>query len=143
MLEAALILLAAVFTAATAAALGLLLFRFLRVALDRSEAPWIAFITGSAVLSMLVFAIAISGLAYASVFASIGVASIAAAYALRVPLLPSPVQLTFVWRATLGLIGIVYAAVYLANSVAPEASPDGSAYHLGLVRRYFEAHRMM
>jgi hypothetical protein len=33
-----------------------------------------------------------------------------------------------------------YGIVYLANSLAPEFSPDGSAYHLGLVARYFRQH---
>ncbi len=34
------------------------------------------------------------------------------------------------------LIAAPFAAVYLVNAAAPEISPDGSFYHLGLVRRY-------
>ena len=34
----------------------------------------------------------------------------------------------------------MYVVLYLANAMAPEASPDGATYHLGLVSRYLGAH---
>jgi 4-amino-4-deoxy-L-arabinose transferase-like glycosyltransferase len=40
----------------------------------------------------------------------------------------------------LGLAFAVFGVVYLVNALAPEASPDGSAYHLPLVAQYLDAH---
>src|ERR1019366_8789946 len=34
----------------------------------------------------------------------------------------------------------MFVVLYLANAMAPEMSPDGSTYHLGLVSRYLRAH---
>src|SRR5208282_5603787 len=39
-----------------------------------------------------------------------------------------------------GVLFGFYGVVYLSNCLAPEFSPDGSAYHLGLVARYFRDH---
>jgi hypothetical protein len=52
----------------TALALGLLLFRLLRVSLQRLESLCLGFVAGSAVLSCLVFAIAAVGIARKGVF---------------------------------------------------------------------------
>ena len=40
----------------------------------------------------------------------------------------------------LALVGLLYGGLYLIHAAAPEISPDGVAYHLGLVRRYYGAH---
>ena len=34
----------------------------------------------------------------------------------------------------------LYVVLYLSNAMAPEASPDGAGYHLGLVARYLREH---
>ena len=34
----------------------------------------------------------------------------------------------------------IYVVLYLANAMAPEVSPDGAGYHLGLVARYLREH---
>ncbi len=34
----------------------------------------------------------------------------------------------------------MYVVLYLSNAMAPEASPDGAGYHLGLVARYLREH---
>jgi hypothetical protein len=39
-----------------------------------------------------------------------------------------------------GWCGGIFAVVYLVNAWAPEASPDGSSYHLGLVARELRTH---
>ncbi len=44
------------------------------------------------------------------------------------------------WKWLCGLLLVFYALLYLSNSLAPENSPDGSSYHLGLVYRYFRQH---
>ena len=40
------------------------------------------------------------------------------------------------WSIAFGM----FAVLYLANAMAPEISPDGSAYHLGLVSHYLREH---
>jgi hypothetical protein len=37
-------------------------------------------------------------------------------------------------------VGGTYAVLYFVNALAPEISPDGSTYHLGLVARYLREH---
>ena len=39
-----------------------------------------------------------------------------------------------------GLPSAIYLVLYLANAMAPEVSPDGAGYHLGLVGRYLREH---
>jgi hypothetical protein len=34
----------------------------------------------------------------------------------------------------------MFVVLYLANAMAPEISPDGATYHLGLVSRYLREH---
>jgi hypothetical protein len=40
------------------------------------------------------------------------------------------------WRLLFGVIWLVFGVVYFVYALAPESSPDGSTYHLGLVARY-------
>jgi hypothetical protein len=47
-----------------------------------------------------------------------------------------PRYLTWLFAAVFA----VFFVIYLVNAMAPEASPDGAGYHLGLVGRYFRAH---
>ena len=44
------------------------------------------------------------------------------------------------WRKFFLFLFTAFGILYLANSMAPEISPDGSAYHLGLVARYVREH---
>ena len=37
-------------------------------------------------------------------------------------------------------VGGIFTVLYFINALAPEASPDGSTYHLGTVLKYFHAH---
>ena len=124
-MEALSILFGAVFTVATAWALG-------RVILRRADLPAETFVTGAAVLSAVVFATAALHLAYPVVFLAIGV--VALAFGARAGKRPA-----FAF-APLAIPFAVYFVLYLANAMAPEVSPDGAAYHLGLVSRYFAVH---
>lgn len=38
------------------------------------------------------------------------------------------------------MVFTVYLAAYFTNAMTPERSPDGTAYHLGLVARYLREH---
>jgi hypothetical protein len=136
-------LIGALFTALTAWALGRLLFARLRIELHRIEHEALAGVCGSALLSLAVFALSAMKLARAPVFAVVGIAAIVALAtypkARRVPAERFP-SLPRFWRWIFLAASGFYALIYLANSLAPEFSPDGSAYHLGIVARYLRAH---
>jgi hypothetical protein len=136
------ILFGAAFTVAVCLALGRLLLRWLRAGLRRQEEHFFAFVTGAACLSLGVFLLAVIQAAYRSVFLALGLVALAAAIRLKAhkpagePLPPA----SRAWRALFWLAFAVFTCVYFVSALAPEASPDGSQYHLGLVSRYLGAH---
>lgn len=138
------ILLAAGFTYAVALCAGRLVFQQLGVRLGRSEENFLAFLLGSACLSLLVFAVSAAGLAYHWVFLAVGVLILAAgfrrgAHKLAADVLP-PIPLA--WRATFWLVFLGFTVYYLSIALSPEVSPGGLSDHLGLVARYFREHRL-
>ena len=130
------------FTCATSLALGGLLFRLLAIRLRRGEEKLLAFVTGSAILSGVIFLLCCTGLARKGVFLAIGLIAIAAAIRMGVhraqgePLPAIPRR----WRWVLGAVFTVFTFLYLSNAMAPEMSPDGAAYHLVFLRYYYRAH---
>jgi hypothetical protein len=141
-MKAASILLSALFTGFTAQSLGLLLLQRLRPRFTRQEQYLYAFVSGSAVLSLLVFLVAAAHLVWPATFLCIGVAAIGVcvwrkAYipvAERFEPLPR-LYLLLLWGTMLG-----YGIWAFMNALAPEGSSDGSMYHLGLVQRYMDQH---
>lgn len=129
------ILFGAGFTITLAMAAGGLVLRGLGIRLGRVESALFAFLTGSAALSVAVFALCLAGQARPVVFLAAGVPVIAWAAWLRwkdppaKSLPPAPLAWQTFFYAGLAL----FAAVYFINALAPEASPDGSGYHLGNV----------
>src|SRR4029450_12725190 len=93
-----------------------------------------------AFLSVIVFAVCAAGVAYWWVFVIVGAGGLLWG---RPPGLPfSGKAFTSkgqAWRPTLLVFGL-YFLLYLAHALAPEASPDGARYHLGLVGHYLRAH---
>jgi hypothetical protein len=138
MLEAGRVLFGFLFTVAACLAAGGLLLEVLPVRLYRAERRLFAFVVGAALLSLLVFLLAMLGLARGSVFLAAGVVLISLALwrgAHRAggdPLAPLP----RLWKALLVAVFAVFGVMYLVNAMAPEVSPDGTAYHLGLVNLY-------
>jgi len=135
--QVAAILFGALFTVATATALGTLL-------LGKACGDWpIRFVAGAGVLSFLVFLLASAGLVYPGVFAALGVAAIlvcrpwqrrtGAEQRIRSPLY------TF-HLVVIILIFSAYFYIYFLRAIAPEVSPDGATYHLGLTARYLREH---
>ena len=138
------ILFGAAFTCAVCLALGELLLR------DACRDRGVRFITGAAALSLVVCVLCGAGVVYPVVLLAIGIAAIVWAVragkaetkkrdvgvprglAQRAPRPPHQ----WWWGVAFG----IYVVLYLANAMAPEASPDGAAYHLGLVSRYLGAH---
>ncbi|MGP8244227.1 MAG: hypothetical protein ACLQVN_06880 [Bryobacteraceae bacterium] len=132
------ILFGAVLTAAAATGLGgLVLGRACREYAVR-------FVTGAAVLSLVVFVLCAVRLAYPAAFLAVGIAGLAGLWRERGTLReaePAPAEgLRKIEKYIFCLIFGSYFLLYLLNAMAPEISPDGSGYHLGLVNRYLQQH---
>jgi F5/8 type C domain-containing protein/dolichyl-phosphate-mannose-protein mannosyltransferase len=132
------ILFGASFAVASALALGKLLLRGLGLKFYRAEEHVFAFATGAACLSFLVFLLTAAQLARKGIFLALGLVIIV--LALRSGAHPSLGEefppLPRFWKILFGVIFAFFTVVYFANAMAPEMSPDGSSYHLGLVARY-------
>ncbi|MGB7763051.1 MAG: hypothetical protein WBL61_24670 [Bryobacteraceae bacterium] len=136
-MQVAAILFGAVFTVATATALGILL-------VGKACGDWpVRFVTGAGALSFLVCLLAAGGLVYPATFAILGVAAIAACrpwnhwcIADRARFWPNMSARNIL----LIVIFIAYFYIYFLRALAPEVSPDGATYHLGLTARYLREH---
>lgn len=132
------ILFGALFTAALCVAAGFLLQRVLHLRFARGERFVLAFPMGASLVSTLVFLICSLHWARKGVFLWVGLAVIALAIRFRPeaakPLPPMAVRLPL--KALAGAIFAVFGVLYFFNALAPESSPDGATYHLGLVARY-------
>ena len=135
------VLFGAGFTAATSLALGLILIRRLAIRLHGMEERLLAFVAGSACLSAVMFVLCSIQLARKGVFLAVGVFAIAAALRTRaaVPDTPVPTPLPLLWKWVFGALFAGFGLFYLIHAMAPEMSPDGSAYHLAMVQRYYQA----
>src|ERR1019366_5488809 len=130
-------LIGALFTVFACYALGSLFLARLRVSLLRAEKPPLAFVTGAALLHLLIFAILTLHVAYVPVLIAVHGAIVAAALWTGDACLPSTTQIAtrrvnFVSaiRVSFFLIAGTFTVVYIFCAWAPEISPDGSSYHL-------------
>jgi len=130
------------FTVATAWALGTLLLRRLSLVFYRWEEPLFAFLIGAALLSAIVFVLCAAHLAWKALFLVIGLVIIC--YALRSgahrPRGDSFPPLPQRWRWVFLVIFSAFTVLYFINALEPESSPDGMAYHLGVVAKYQRTH---
>jgi hypothetical protein len=136
------ILFGAVFTVAVATALGTRL-------LGPACREWpVRFVCGAAILSLVVFLLCCLGWVYAGVFVGVGVVVLAPLTYVRGSG-EGPHQsrerkraegISKTVKVVFGLILATYFVIYLLNAMAPEVSPDGSAYHLSFVARYWREH---
>ena len=142
MIHALAILFGALLTVVTAWALGAILFRSLALKLHRWEQCLLAFVTGSALLSMIVFAVCALRIVHRGVFLGIGLATIG--YAVYSGALRAsgdsfpPLPRLWRWVFLAGIAPFSYLAFF--HAMMPEDSPDGMAYHLGTVLQYQQAH---
>ena len=127
------ILLAWVLTVATCVALG----TWVKRAIKLDASGWLdltyCFLMGSAALSLIVFALASLRLIHKGTIYAVAILAILSA-ARQFPRLPRP---PWHWTA---IPFLLYAIFYLTHAMAPEHSPDGMSYHLGLVARYARQH---
>ena len=134
-MQALAILFGALFTVAVATALGASLLR------DSCEDLSLRFVTGAAALSLAVFCLCAAQLAYPLVFAILGVAALFLWRSLSHPSRERERAVIFDLTNRLLLLAfILYFILYFFNSMAPEASFDGSRYHLALAARYLRDH---
>ncbi len=142
MREVIYILFGCAFTVATATAFGALLFRALRITLRKHEHYLLAFVSGSAILSLIVFLLCAAGQARKGVFLWTGIGALIAWYfkVRNSPAHAMPPKLSRTGMAVFALLFTVFGVLYFFNAMAPEFSPDGSAYHLGIVSRYLKWH---
>src|SRR3954447_4348191 len=143
--QALYILFGAVFTVLVSVAAGRVLLRASRITLTACEEDPIAFVAGSAVLSIVVFLLLTIGLGRKGIFLGVGVAVLAAAWrygahrraTARFPVMPA------LWRWLFAAVFAAFTFLYVANAMAPEISPDGVSYHLTFVARYLREHRLV
>jgi hypothetical protein len=132
-LQALEILFGALFTVAVATALGTLVLR------DSCNDLAVRFICGAAALSLLVFGLCSFGLAYPLVFLGAGTGALLPARR-GLGTLEIKEKFSSTFKYIVLIIFTVYFILYFFNSMAPESSPDGAAYHLGLAGRYLRDH---
>ena len=139
------ILFGALWTAASAWACGRLLLCRLRLKLARGEDHLLAFVTGAALLSLILFVLAaLHQVKDAQLIILGGLLLLAVAktgywrsQGEKFPPLPRT------WRWIFGVLFATFALFYVAQAMSPEISPDGSTYHLGVVSRYYREHGMV
>lgn len=131
-------------TAAACCALGLLLMDRLRITamLRRPERLPLSFALGAGALHGLVFVLLVLHIAYWPLLVLVLLVPVAEA-ARRKLWTPRGFELTAIERPLQLLAGGIFTAflaVYFIYAWAPEHSPDGSTYHLGLVAREWREH---
>jgi hypothetical protein len=128
----------------TALSLGVTLLRILRLRLNRAEAVCLGYVVGSALTSTLTLAIAVLWIAWRGVFLALAGGSLILLWSERrwwsglkpASLLTIPRALRLLYYAAL----LAYGVLYFRQALSPEMSPDGMAYHLGLVNLWNHAH---
>ena len=109
------------------------------VGLTREEQPVIALVLGSACLSLIVFILCATHLYYRGLVLAICLLAILIAWRFK-PAKAEPFPPFDKFERFLLLFFIPFATIYLINAMAPETSPDGSTYHLGIIADYARAH---
>jgi hypothetical protein len=127
------ILLATLLSFLTCLALGAWLMQAIRLRCTSWEGLVYRFLLGATSLSLLVFLLSALGIVHKGVIYAVAALAIASRWKDRPNLNWPPWH----WSA---IPFTVYITLYLAHAMAPEHSPDGMTYHLGLVARYYREH---
>ncbi len=136
------ILLAALFVYLVCRACGHLLLRNIQ-----GRESFLEFTLGAAIFSTIVFLLAATHLLYTPILLTTGLALCLCGAAnigrgglsasrnrTSAPTLPLP------WHLLFYIPYLTFGTMYLIVAMAPETSPDGTGYHLGLVTRYLDHH---
>jgi hypothetical protein len=132
--------------AVTSLAFGLLAVRWLRMEVGRWECVCLGYVMGSAITSTLTLAIAWLAWIREAVFVSLTLAAVFVLWRLAPwwrGLKPTRIDsIPVFFRWAFGAAWVVYGVIYFRYALAPEVSPDGTAYHLGLVNLWHHARRL-
>jgi Dolichyl-phosphate-mannose-protein mannosyltransferase len=130
------------FTVGACWSTGKLLLDRMRLRFHPMEEHFFRFTIGSSLFSLLIFCLTASYLARTWVFLIAGLIPILFAWRSKnTGTAPEPLPaLARPWTLAFIIVLLVYGVFYLVNAMAPETSPDGSTYHLGLVARYLRQH---
>jgi hypothetical protein len=133
-------ILGALVTVVAAISFGLLALDKLGIALRRLERYVLAFVLGSACLSLATLILSALHLARKGVFFALATALVTFAWRLKIIDKPKTSAVPG-WLVGLFLVlTIPFAVRYLVFAWAPEVSPDGTTYHLGNVFRFWAHH---
>jgi hypothetical protein len=136
------ILFGCLLTAAVSWALGTILLRKLSLDLYRVEERLLAFVTGSACLSVVMFALCALKLVHRGVLFALSFLILAWAFRIGAHRGRGKefAPLHWAWKWTFAAVFLAYTYLYFFNAMVPEGSPDALAYHLGTVGKYYRAH---
>jgi hypothetical protein len=145
MTEAFYAIFGAAVTTVSALACGLIVFRLLGLVLRRMEHLVLAYFTGAACLSWLVFGLAALQVARKGVFLALALGLVFAAYRQGRPEFAKSGGVRIPRRLALfsSVAMAPFFLLYLFTAWAPEVSYDGSTYHLGNVLRYWAHHGLV
>jgi hypothetical protein len=135
-------LVGAAVTVAGCYAAGTLILDWTKTPLKRAERFPLSFVLGASMLHLAIFAALALKIAYRPVVVGLAVIPIAWAVwkgswkAKGEAMAPLGLRL----KLFCGAIFAWFSVLYFFHAWAPESSPDGSAYHLGLVARYLRIH---
>jgi hypothetical protein len=129
-------------TVAGCYAAGALMVDWVRAPLKRPERFPLSFVLGASILHLIIFAMLALKIAYRPMIVGLLAAAIAwAVWKGSWKLQGEAVEpLSRALQIFCGVIFAAFTVIYFFHAWAPESSPDGSAYHLGLVARYLRAH---
>ena len=136
------ILFGAIWACGTAWALGRLLMSRLRLKLYREEEHLFGFVTGSVLLGLVMFVLGTFHAFYDAVFYALGAVVLFAGWrsgALRSNAEPLP-RLPRRWKIAFLSVYAPFAIWAVVWAMAPEFSPDGASYHLGVMGRFYREH---
>jgi hypothetical protein len=135
-------LLGAAVTVAACYAAGALLIDSVQARLQRPERFPLAFVLGASILHLALFALFALKVAYRPVV--VGLMAVPIAWAVwKGSWKIKGDDATPLSRALQIFYGVIFTAftiVYFFHAWAPESSPDGSSYHIGLIARYLRVH---
>ncbi|MEQ1885847.1 MAG: discoidin domain-containing protein [Bryobacteraceae bacterium] len=141
-MQALLALFGAILTLAACYSLGAAMTKRLAISLGTAEQFPLAMTLGASGLHLVIFAVLALQIAYAQVLVVVLLGAIGAGVAARgwQTVESATGELPTGIRYGLGAIASVYFVTYWMNAWAPEFSPDGSSYHLGILARYLRSH---